>query len=474
MNRVLLGIAVIVAGAAGISAGCFSSSNGSGPKDGGAPDGTSSSSSGGSGSGSSSGGSSGGSSGSSSGGSSGGSSGSSSGSSGGDGGSPCVDPQLTFGNIGQGDSNVHFTSGVGARSSTELFIFSGYLGPDPTGDGGGANVELVYVQAFDPTTAVAKGPAQPLFTGPNPNPGNAGLSVDAAAVAPTGQMALVYHDSKGFSVAFLDAAADGGAAGLTVVKTLLLDSSPYGHGDPAHVIWSNTSQSFVISTLGLNGVPTIAKYTAAGAQTAGGVAAVTTDDMGQTYSDAPGEGSVGESGGLLGIVWVSNNATNPEALTVYSAIGTQVGGVEYVGGVNGPFATLAGVAGGFVTVYANQNGPTTTGLFIPTAGGAFQDGGTTFSVPGVGASKLRAISDGVGSGGAGGVGLGLLYQGGNSAGFAYIHADGTTVDGPVTVFSTGPQAQAEISLTNLNGSFVTAFNANGNQVSTQIAASGCN
>lgn len=127
-----------------------------------------------------------------------------------------------------------------------------------------------------------------------------------------------------------------------------------------------------------------------------------------------------------------------------------------------------------MTVYSNASATTTTGLFLPTADGGFQDAGTTYTVPGGMSSKLRAISDGVGSGGAGGVGLALLYQGGNSAAFAYIHADGTTVDGPVSLFSTGPQAQAEISLTNLNGSFVmTAFNANGTQVATQIAASGC-
>ncbi len=62
MNRVLFGIALLV-GAPGILAGCFSSANGSGVKDGGIADVTSSSSGGGSGSGSGSGSSSGGSSG---------------------------------------------------------------------------------------------------------------------------------------------------------------------------------------------------------------------------------------------------------------------------------------------------------------------------------------------------------------------------------------------------------------------------
>ena len=54
MNRVLFGMALL-GGAAGISAACFSSSNGSEPKDGGVAEGTSSSSGGGSGSGSGSG-----------------------------------------------------------------------------------------------------------------------------------------------------------------------------------------------------------------------------------------------------------------------------------------------------------------------------------------------------------------------------------------------------------------------------------
>jgi hypothetical protein len=390
-----------------------------------------------------------------------------------------VDPQLTFGNIGQGDSNVHFTSGVGARTGTDLLIFSGYLGPDPAGDGGGPNVESVWVQDFDAKSAASKGPAQLFFQGPNANPGNVGVLVASAAIAPSGEIALLYYDSFSESgwhlyAAFLEPGSDGGVAGLTVLKTVPLTTNYNPAGDLAHAIWSNAVQAFVFSWVGPNGVETIAKYTAVGAQTAGGVAAVATDDTGQTCTSCGGQSSVGESGGLLGIVWDSNDPMNPDALTVYDSLGDEVGGYVYLGGLNGAFTTLAGVASGFVSVYTNPGGPT-KGVFLPTADGGVPDAGTTYTVPGVGATKLRAVSDGVGSGGAGGVGLALLYQGGNSASFAYIHADGTTVDGPVSLFSTGPQAQAEISLTNLNGSFVvTAFNQNGNNVSTQIAASGCN
>jgi hypothetical protein len=477
MNRVVFGIALL-AGAAGISAACFSSSNGSGPKDGGVADGTSPSSGGGSGSGSGSGGSSGSRSGSSSGssGGSGGSSSGSSGASGGDGGSPCVDPQLTFGNIGQGDTNQYFTSGVGARTATDLLIFSGYQGPDPEGDGGGPSIPLVYVQAFDATTGVSEGSSQMLFAAADPT--REGIKVEAAAVAPTGQIALLYsHANSPLYAAFLGpAAADAGVAGLTVLKSNVVLTSNYSPtADPSHVIWSNATQSFVMSwALGTGGGESIAEFNATGGQTAGGVAAVSTDN-GTTTGDpgSAGESSVGISGDLLAIEWLSGISNgNQLGITVYNTLGDQVGGFTYVDPMSN-FATLAGTANGFVLVYSPETGGlTTTEAFIPTTASGLADAGTfpthTIPVPGGTTFRMRAISDSVGTGGSGGVGLALMAAASTS--FAYVHADGVTIDGPVSVFGTG-NTTSQVSLTNINGSFViTLFYGN----STQIAASGCN
>jgi|HubBroStandDraft_1064217.scaffolds.fasta_scaffold52510_2 hypothetical protein len=411
--------------------------------------------------------------------------GGSGGSSGGDGGNPCVDPQLTFGNIGQGDTNQYFTLGVGARTATDLLIFSGYLGPDPAGDGGGANVELVYLQAFDATTAVSKGPATKLFVGPDPNGGNDRIIPRATAVAPTGQIALVYTDSTGLYAAFLESAADGGVPALTLLTNVQIARGGTNNVDSAsvHVIWSSATVSFVVSWVGTNYVESIAKYTATGGQTAGGVSAVTTDN-GVTADDTIGQASAGVSGSLVGIEWGSGLAPPATSLglTVYNSLGDQVGGPTYLAsGVTSSaagLATLAGTAQGFVCVYCpfQTNGAPTTMVFAPTTDTGLADAGAypTRTISALTTYYMRAISDDVGIGGAGGVGVGLMNA--TSTSFAYVHADGVTVDGPVTVFGTGYTSNGGtpwLSLTNINGSFVaTVYDSNSG--STQIAASGCN
>jgi hypothetical protein len=67
-------------------------------------------------------------------------------------------------------------------------------------------------------------------------------------------------------------------------------------------------------------------------------------------------------------------------------------------------------------------------------------------------------------------------MGATSTSFAYVHADGITLDGPVSVFAAGEQnSYSQVSLTNINGSFVvTLFNLTNGVFGTQIAASGCN
>jgi hypothetical protein len=145
-----------------------------------------------------------------------------------------------------------------------------------------------------------------------------------------------------------------------------------------------------------------------------------------------------------------------------------------------PTTTLAATANGFVLVHSPEaDGLTTTGVFIPTTASGLADAGTfptyNVSVPGGTSNRMRAISDGVGTGGAGGVGLALMSA--DSTSFAYVHADGVTVDGPVTLFGTGyHDSTSQISVTNFNGSFVVTRSGGlppPGGVATQIAASGC-
>ncbi|HEY2900255.1 MAG TPA: hypothetical protein VGL59_06750 [Polyangia bacterium] len=488
MNRILLGI-VSLAAAMGIFAACSSSSSGGRSKDGGGADGSeqtdvasgadSSAADGSSASDAQ--------------GDSTIADGGSPASDGGSGpdGNPCVNPQLTFGKIGQGDSSQYFTSGVGARTATDLLIFDGYLGPAPGGDGGTTSVPWVYVQAFDATTGLSKGPSQPLFAVADPT--REGVRMEAVAVAPSGQIALLYsHSNNPLYAAFLApaAAADGGVAGLMVLTSNIVVAPIFtnsgGTIESSHVIWSNATQSFVMSWVGDAYVESIAEYTATGAPSPGGVEVVSTDNG--TTSGNVTENCVGISGDLLAIDWQSGMPNkNQTGITVYNTQGQQVGAPTYVAPQQNGLAELAGTANGFVLVYAPETGGlTTTGVFIPTTAGGLADAGTfptyTIRIPGGTSLGLRAISDGVGTGGAGGVGLALM--GATSTSFAYVHADGTTLDGPVSVFATGYQnSSSQVSLTNINGSFVmTLFQQTANATGpgapslfgAQIAASGCN
>jgi hypothetical protein len=314
--------------------------------------------------------------------------------------------------------------------------------------------------------------------------------VDAAAVAPTGEIALLYsHANNPLYAAFLAPAtgADAGVAGLTVVQSNLVVGPIFtqngGTTESAHVFWSNATQSFVVSWVGDAYTESISEFSVTG-QSMGGVAAVRTDN-GTTAGNVT-EASAAGSGDLLAIDWLSGiSGKNQTGITVYDTSGTQVGGFTYlVPQVNG-LAELAGTANGFVLVYAPQTGGmTTTGVFIPATAGGLADAGTfptyTISIPGGTALGLIAISDNVGTGGAGGVGLALM--GASSTSFAYVHADGTTVGGPVSVFGVGFQASfSQVSLTNINGSFVmtvfeltvNAGNGLPSMFTTLIAASGC-
>ncbi len=494
MKRASFGIALLF-GVGGAFAACTSSQNGGGPDGGGGVDPGASSSGGSSGSGSgsgSSGGSGGGSSGGSGGGSSGGNgggssggggSGSSSGSNdGGSSGSSCPSPETTFGYAVHGDSNPSFTSGVVARTADSLFIFSYLDGPTP--DDGGVEVQAVYAQAFDPSTGNSKGPAQPLFTVPATVQGG-DRAVSSAAVAPTGQIALLYYyypdASGGLWAAFLDSAGggDSGAAGLQVVHQVELVTPYFDGADPAHVICSNASQSFVISWVGnANAIEaSVEKFLPTGEAAGGGDSVVPTDDNGSVQGEPAyvGEGSAGESGNLLGVYYESALASHQPALTMLDSTGNQVGQPVYLAGgtSNGGWGTLAGTAQGFVSVFNPPQATGTSVVFVPVADGGVvtSDAGAfpTLAFPGTAAGEGRAISDSVGPGARGGVGV-ALFESSSSVTFAYVTADGATYEGPVAPF-----AATNIngySLSTFGGSFIVgAFNDQTG--STTAAATGC-
>jgi hypothetical protein len=412
----------------------------------------------------------------------------------------CPSAQTQFGNTAQGDSNPNFTSGVGVRTANSLLIFSGYTAAadaDAAGDAGPSN--LVYVQAFDPTTAESMGHAQPLFSASGDAPN---IWVETASVAPTGQIVVVYsfyetagatggvcyygfynygvstngigNCQSGLYATFLAPAADAGT-GLQVQQTVQLASSlTYGQ---AHALWSPTRQAFVISW---------EYYTAPGwflgvknllpnGQAAGGDSdVVPTNTLSSSpYQEAVEQGSVASLSGLLGVAFQDSNDHYPW-LTLLDSTGNQLGNSVQIASVAGSWVTLGATAQGMVYLYDDVTN--VSGVLVPTSADAgatagIVDGGDTyasFTFPGaIHAIEGRALSD---YAGVGGVGVALLYANGLS--FAYVNSDGITHLAPSSVIAHTYGAGDQMNITTFGGSFgLSLYSATAQ--STQMAASGC-
>jgi hypothetical protein len=411
----------------------------------------------------------------------------------------CPSAQTQFGNTAQGDSNPNFTSGVGVRTADALLIFSGYTAA--AGDGGDAGPDnLVYVQAFDPTTAASRGPAQPLFSADGDGPN---IWVETASVAPTGQIVVIYsfyattgetgavcyygfynygvstygigNCQSGLYAAFLSPSADAGS-GLQVQRIVQLASSlTYGQ---AHAIWSPTRQAFVISWeyytapawfLGVkNFLPN--------GQAAGGDTAVVPTNTPSSSPDqnAVEQGSVASLSGLLGVAF-QDSSGYPWVSTLDST-GNELGSPVQIALVAGSWVTVGATAQGMVYLYDDVTN--VSEVFVPTsvdagATAGIVDGGdasaySTFSFPGaIRSIEGRALSD---YAGVGGVGVATLYANGLS--FAYVNADGVTHIAPSSVIAHTYAAGDQVNISTFAGSFGVSLYSAATQ-STQMAASGC-
>jgi hypothetical protein len=394
----------------------------------------------------------------------------------------CPNAQTQFGNTAQGDSNPNFTSGVGVRTATQLLIFSGYVGPADAGDGGAGN--LVYVQAFNPTTATSLGPAQPLFAAPD----GVNLTLDSASVASTGQIALAFsYGGTRYSyggagnqgpvyAAFLAPSSDAGPAGLALENTPVEIESATTYGQP-HVIWSVATGAFVYSWEYESGSTWFlgSKSFLANGQAAGGTDPIPTDVAAAALNSGNLEqGSVAAGPNWLGVAFVSG--VNDESyLTILDSSGNQVGSALPISATTGSaWGTVAATAQGFVYLY--DTGSAVAEAFVPTSGDAgvvLPDAGDAglsgFTFTGaIRAIDAHAISDD--TGGAGGIGAALLYPNGLS--FAYVNADGATHVGPLSVISHTYAVGDQFNITNFGGSFGVSLYSAASQ-STQMAASGC-
>jgi hypothetical protein len=407
------------------------------------------------------------------------------------------------------------------RTATQLLVFSGYNGPDPsadggTSDGGGSNVNLIYWQAFDPTTAKSVGPAKPLVLTDSTSVGY--IYLYDVSIAPTGEIAVLYthidlvnvighgQGADGLSVAFL--APTAGSSGPQVQQNVQIESAQVStptvlnasyQGQP-HAIWSTFSNAFVFSYVSGSLYARVRKFLANGAAAGGDTNIVPTNDVDTTAYES---GSVGTSGALFGVALQVGGLDRPgDSLTLLDALGNEVGSSLQIddartsgglsegvlpGGVGGYYwVATAGTAKGFV--YFAGTRPVTE-FFVPTTpdGGvaAVSDGGTETLVGGAALPGFsftgnevvvigRAISDD--TGGPGGVGAVLLYADG--ADFIYVNADGVTHVGPTTVISHafgapgGSAGEDEVAITEFGGSFGISLYSAAEHL-TRMAASGC-
>jgi hypothetical protein len=410
----------------------------------------------------------------------------------------CPSAQTQFGNIAQGDMNGNFTSAVGVRTATELLLFSGYTGPSPSGFDAGSpdagSVNLVYLQAFDATTAASKGPARVLFEAAPIStvgaPAGTPLMVLAASVAPTGEIAVLYNygeffeyssngsNTYGLLGAFLAGGADAGSSTLQVKQNLTLESAAI-YGQP-HAIWSVTSGAFVLSwEYVVVGVPIgkVKKFLPGGAGAGGDTDVVPSTGANNSFWNGDVEnGTVGVSGQLFGVAYAAQSPiADAPSFTALGATGNIVGASFAVASTSGSpyWEALAGTSTSFIYFADDHAAAGSVDVYaIPTASmAAFgADGGpptTTFSFP-IRAIGGRAVNDDVG--GTGGVGVALLYSDGLS--FAYVNADGMTHLGPDQVVSHIYAAGDEFHVNNFGGSFGVSLYSVANH-SAQIASSGC-
>ena len=407
----------------------------------------------------------------------------------------CLNPMTTFPRIAKGDSNNSFTSGAAALTANNLFIFSAYSGPDPAVDGGGAAINAVFVQSFDPNTSASRGAAHLLFPASTSflsNPADSaghGMQIYGAATAPTGQIAIIYtagfsypEDSPLLYAAFFDPSANAGAT-PTFVQ---LDTNAVNNPT---VTWSNGRNAFVMSWTYNQGFSLkVHNFSPGGLSVGGNSDPVPTNDSTNRVNRTMACRGVGESGNYLGVPYFGNTepgiTTGAPFLTILDRSGNEVGTPLQIGAswTQYGWVTLAGTPQGFVYitgVAAGSGGGAPALAFLPTSGGASVvnatvDAGTfnaiSFTRPDT-AYGAYAVSDNVGTSATGGVGVLVTYADGLS--FEYVSPDGAAKQSASQVIAhSWDNGYDDTSLMSFNGRFVVSL-YDAIKKSTQAIVSGC-
>jgi len=380
-----------------------------------------------------------------------------------------------FGLVATGDSDPNYTSGVGVLTATEFLVFNAYYGPASTDGGTGANVNRIDVQHFDPIKRTNKGNATPLLMAA----GDSGIYINGAALAPTGEIAIIYSAATsgggwGVYLAFLDK-----NLGLTLTTLFVSVGSDRNH-DQSYVQWLNGQ--FVASSIVLNGNQTIklGKFGADGSNPQITRVIPTDDPSGYVMGYDPPEGQVAFSGGMFAIAYFSLatylpaltfvDASDPFSAEVASPV--TLPSADKSGG-NGLFA-VAGTSQGFVTVYngtSSLNAASLLATFVSNSasGDAGVPVGATHSFLGgpgyVGYWSADGRSDGTGAG------FAVLYPDG-SVSFLYFNADGSTHSSPQIAMEQPNLASLgdEVKLTNFGGTFAVSLYSSAEHLTRMVAS----
>ena len=370
------------------------------------------------------------------------------------------------------DSNPNYTSGVGALTATELLAFNAYAGPDSADGGTGAMVNRIDVQHFDPSTGASKGPAAPLLTAAGDG---SGIYVNGAAVAPTGEIAIIYSASTGGAwgayLAFLDKNL------APVQTTLFVVAGSESYHNQSYVQWLNGQ--FVASDVFGNQTIKLGRFGVDGSNL-GITRAVPTDDPSALVNQSDrSSGEVAFSGSTFAVAF-SSYATGLPLLTFVDALDPL--SVEVASPVALPSANqnypvaVAGTSQGFVAVYNGTSSSKTNSLLATyvsnsASGDAGVPVGATYAFLGgfvyISAWSTRGSSDGTGAG------FAALYPDG-SVSFLYFSGDGSMHGNPQTVLqqtgTAGPGDEARI--TNFAGKFAVSLYSSGEHL-TRVITSTC-
>jgi hypothetical protein len=419
-----------------------------------------------------------------------------------------------FGHVATSNSNPNYTSGVGVRTATDFVIFNGFVGDIASGAAGAAGVagvagaagtggvvtkvNRIDVQHFNPSTGASKGDPAPLLVAAGDG---SGLYINGAAIAPTGEVAIIYSAATtpassslwGTYLAFLD--KDLAFKQTTQIAALGLDQ----YRDQSYVQWLNGK--FVASTVvAATNPPTIklAKFGADGAN-AGSTSAIPTENPSGSVSNYnQGEGEVAFSGNLFAVAYVHFWDQVPY-LTILDAMGVGVTPIKLPSSEQS-FVSVAGTSQGFIALYngavpggaasvlatfvsnassgaagAGGAGSGAAGAAGAAGAGALPTIGATYAFPGgrayryqepYGPRAARGSSDGIGAG------FAVLYPEG-SVSFLYFSGDGSTHASPQTALQQSNTASAgDIPhISTYAGSFAVSLYSGAEHLTRMVASS---